>query len=168
MIPTIETERLVLTAPSLECLQVYEQFYADSLASKAYGPMSNSEVWTRLKADLGSWYLLGFGVWVIQLKESKDFVGTCGFWQGKGWPTELTWWLLPFARGKGLAYEASVAAVSHAYDIFDWDTVETYMDDQNIPAHALVKKLGGIKDRRIALPDGVERDVYVIPPKTRL
>ncbi|WP_376708444.1 GNAT family N-acetyltransferase [Shewanella surugensis] len=61
------------------------------------GPITEAETWARLKADLGSWHLSGFGVWIIQEKETANLIGTCGFWQGKGWPRELTWWLLPEA-----------------------------------------------------------------------
>ena len=65
MIPTIETERLRLVAPSKDCYNVYEQFYTDADASKAYGgPIEKKQIWSRLKADIGYWYLLGFGAWL--------------------------------------------------------------------------------------------------------
>jgi [ribosomal protein S5]-alanine N-acetyltransferase len=91
-------------------------------------------------------------------------VGTCGFWQGKGWPRELTWWLLPSARGRGIALEASHAAVRHAYQVFGWPEVQTYMNENNAAARALAVRLGGeVLDRR-RFPDGLERDVFLIPP----
>lgn len=127
------------------------------------GPISEAQTWARLKSDLGSWYLLGFGVWVIQLKESGEQVGTCGFWQGKDWPVELTWWVLPEYRGQGIARDASVLAIAHAYDEFAWDQVETYMNDDNVAARSLVEKLGGTKVRRKEFPDGLHRDIYLLP-----
>jgi RimJ/RimL family protein N-acetyltransferase len=164
MIPTIETERLRLVPPSIECFEAYEKFYTDADASKMYGgPIAKEQVWARLKADLGSWYLLGFGVWVIQLKSDNSYIGTCGFWQGKEWPKELTWWITPEGRGKGIATEASNAALLHAYNEFNWQHVETYMNDENIAARALVEKLGGKKSRRESFNDGLNRDIYVLP-----
>ncbi|WDE07842.1 GNAT family N-acetyltransferase [Thalassomonas viridans] len=164
MIPTIETERLKLVPPSLECFDAYEKFYTDEEASKMYGgPVNKEQVWARLKADLGSWHLLGFGVWVIQLKSDNSYVGTCGFWQGKDWPRELTWWVTPEGRGKGIATEASNAALLHAYNEFKWDVVETYMNDENVAARALVEKLAGKKVRREKFNDGLSRDIYVLP-----
>lgn len=127
------------------------------------GPISAAQAWARLKADLGSWYLMEFGVWVIQDKSSQALLGTCGFWQAPGWPRELTWWLLEEARGIGAAYETSLAAISHAYQHFGWSSVETYMNDDNIPARKLVEKLGGVKTRRERFPDGLERDIYRLP-----
>lgn len=164
MIPTIETPRLRLIAPSAACFDAYAQFYTDGSASKAYGgPLSIEQTWARLKADLGSWHLLGFGVWVIQRKSDDALVGTCGFWQGRDWPRELTWWLLADARGAGLALEASKAALSHATEVFGWPFVETYMNDDNDKARALVERLGGTKTRRMRFPDGLSRDIYRFP-----
>lgn len=164
MIPVLETEKLRLVPPSLETLEVYELFYTDSEASKAYGgPINKEQVLARLKADLGSWYLLGFGVWVIQLKSDNSFLGTCGFWQGKDWPIELTWWVLSKARGRGIATEASKAAIAHAYKEFKWDVVKTYMNDENLAARNLVEKLGGQKIDRQIFNDGLSRDIYKLP-----
>lgn len=164
IIPTIETQRLRLIPPSLDCYQAYEDFYTDAEASKAYGgPIGKEQVWARLKADIGSWYLLGFGVWIIQRKSDNTFLGTCGFWQGKEWPKELTWWVTPEGRGQGVATEASKAALLHAYHEFKWETVETYMNDENVAARALVEKLGGVKIRRELFNDGLSRDIYRIP-----
>ena len=164
MIPTLETERLRLIPPSMENFEAYELFYTDSEASKAYGgPIGKEQVLARLKADLGSWYLFGFGVWAIQLKSDSSFIGTCGFWQGKDWPTELTWWILPKARGKGIATEASQAAIAHAYNKFKWDAVKTYMNDENVAARNLVEKLGGKQIARQNFNDGISRNIYKLP-----
>jgi len=60
MIPTIDTPQFRLIPPSLDCFELYTSFYTDAIASKMYGgPISIEQVWTRLKADIGSWYLLG-------------------------------------------------------------------------------------------------------------
>ena len=54
------------------------------------GPIGSEQVWARMKADLGSWCLLGFGVWVIQLKADSSLIGTCDYRQGRDWPRKLT------------------------------------------------------------------------------
>ena len=164
MIPTLETDRLVLRPPSQQCFHAYQRFYTDPIASQAYGgPISEEQTWARLKADLGSWYLLSFGIWAAFLKSSNACIGTCGFWQGQDWPKELTWWVLPEYRGQGIATEASQAAIYHAYHEFQWPAVETYTNDDNQAARALVEKLGGKKIDRRAFNDGLSRDIYVLP-----
>ncbi|MGF1743281.1 GNAT family N-acetyltransferase [Vibrio profundum] len=164
MIPKIQTTNLTLLPPNADCFDMYEQFYTDEEASKTYGgPLNKSQAWSRLQTDLGSWHLQGFGIWVIQLRSNHHLVGTCGFWQGLGWPTELTWWVLPEYRGQGIASEASQAAIEHAHTSFKWDHVETYMKDDNTAARALTEKLGGRKNRRMEFPDGLARDIYCFP-----
>jgi [ribosomal protein S5]-alanine N-acetyltransferase len=163
-IPTLHTERLVLVPPSSACAQLYDAFYTDAEASRLYGgPLTSGAARARLASDLEAWTLQGFGVWAIQRRDQGDLVGTCGFWQGKGWPRELTWWLLPAARGAGLAHQASLAAVAHAYEGLGWPFVETYMNDGNKPARMLADRLGGISTGRRCFPDGIERDVFRIP-----
>ncbi len=164
MIPIIETERLKLIPPDIDSFGLYEEFYTNAEFSQDYGgPLSTEQVWARLKADIGSWYLLDFGVWVIQQKSDQTLRGTCGFWQGRGWPRELTWWLLPESRGKGMASEASHAVIAHAYNEYKWQSVETYMNDDNASARALVERLGGQKIRRMEFPDGLSRDIFLLP-----
>ncbi|KZN40926.1 GNAT family N-acetyltransferase [Pseudoalteromonas luteoviolacea] len=163
-IAQIETERLRLVTPTEACLETYLDFYTDGAASQLYGgPIEPAQVLARLKADLGSWYLCGFGVWVIQEKATNKYIGTCGFWRGYNWPTELTWWLLPEARGCGYAKEASHAAISHAYEKLGFKEVRTYMNDENIAARMLVERLGGVKIERKLFPDGLYRDIYSLP-----
>ena len=164
MICEIETKQFKLIPPSKDCFDVYQRFYTNGNASKMYGgPLTKEQAWARLKADLGSWYLLGYGVWVIQSKLDQKYLGTCGFWKGKDWPRELTWWVVPDARGKGVATEVSIAAIFHAYNKFNWQSVETYMNDENLAARSLVLKLGGVKIDRQQFPDGLARDIYKIP-----
>lgn len=166
-IPTLETDRLRLVPPTAECETAYQAFYTDASASQHYGgPLSVGQAWARLATDLGSWHLQGFGVWAIEFKPEGAIVGTCGFWQGKGWPRELTWWLLPSARGRGVALEASHAAVLHAYQRFGWSEVQTYMNDNNAAARALAMRLDGHLVGRQRFPDGLERDVFRIPRPT--
>ncbi len=164
-IPTLETPRLLLEPLDASCLPLYDAFYTDADASRAYGgPLTPGGAWTRLASDVGGWQLQGFGVWALRTRERGERIGTCGFWQGRGWPRELTWWLLPSARGAGFAAEASRAAVGHAYGAWRWAAVETYMADDNAAARALVLRLGGVAIGRRAFPDGAARDMFRIPP----
>jgi RimJ/RimL family protein N-acetyltransferase len=163
-IPTLETERLRLVPPSLAADELYQRFYTDAEASAFYnGPLSPQAAWTRLAADIGWWQLQGFGVWVVERRGDGAQLGVCGFWQGRGWPRELTWWLLPEARGQGFAQEASRAAIAQAYAGFGWPAVETYMADNNDAARALVLRLGASKVERRIFPDGQERDLFRFP-----
>ena len=157
----LQTERLELTPLGPDCWDAYRAFYTDADASALYGgPLSEATAHARLARDIGSWTLQGLGVWAVRLRQERRVVGTCGFWQGLGWPCELTWWLLPEARGAGLAAEASRAVIAAAYEHFGWQVVQTYFPDENLAARKLAQRLGGERTERRRFPDGVERDVY--------
>jgi ribosomal-protein-alanine N-acetyltransferase len=162
--PVLETPRLRLRPLGPDCEAMYLAFFTDAEASHFYGgPLPPKGAWSRLAADIGTWSLRGFGVWAIERREDKQLLGTCGFWQAADWPRELTWWLLPAARGAGVAQEASEAVLRQAYGPWGWTEVETYMPDDNLAARRLALRLGGAVVRRQHFPDGVARDVLKLP-----
>jgi len=165
MIPTLETDRLILRAPTEDDFPVYAAFFADADAAHFYGgPMRADQAWRQLALDLGHWQLRGYGRWAVEERASGTMVGGCGLWWADGWPrSELTWWLAPAARGKGYASEASRAAIAFGYDTLNWDLVETHMDDANDPARRLALRLGGTVIAREQFPDGRDRDIFELP-----
>lgn len=163
-IPALTTERLYLIPPGANCASAYLRFYTDASASASYGgPLSREAAWTRLAADLGSWYLQGFGIWALRHRARQEVVGVCGFWERPGWPRELTWWLLPAYRRQGLAKEASLTCIDHAYTEFGWAAVHSYANDDNLAARATLESLGAVVVERRCFPDGRERDLYLFP-----
>ena len=165
MIPTIETERLVLRAPDADDYPVYRDFFADVEASRAYGgPMAAGGAWRVLATDLGHWALRGYGRWAVEVRDTGAMIGGCGLWWPEGSPrSELTWWIVPAARRDGYALEASRAAVRFGYRTLGWALVETHMNDDNAAARGLAVVLGGTVIARERFPDGLERDVYALP-----
>jgi len=163
-IPTLETERLLLRAPREDDFPIYRAFFADAKASRFYGgPLGDGQAWRVLASDLGHWALRGHGRWSIELKASGHMIGGCGLWWPSGWPrSELTWWIIPPARRKGYAVEASRAAIRFAHETLGWPLVETHTDDNNAAARALIAKLGGSLIAREAFPDGQWRNVYAL------
>lgn len=164
-IPMLETERLILRAPKGADFAVYRAFYADRAASSFYGgPLDPALAWRKLAVDLGHWALRGYGMWSLELRETGEMIGSCGLVWPEGWPRhELTWWMMPAARRHGYALEASRAAIDWGYDELGWRRVETHMDDANQPARLLAEKLGGEVVERKRFPDGIRRNIYVLP-----
>ncbi|MCK7613407.1 GNAT family N-acetyltransferase [Roseibium sediminicola] len=162
---SLETGRHVLRPPEERDFPVYGLFFGDGEASRFYGgPLRTDQAWRVLAGHLGHWHLRGYGMWVIEPKDGSGVIGGCGFVWPEGWPRrELTWWLLPEARGTGAAVEVSEAAIHHAYETYGWPQVETHMNDDNHAAWGLVRKLGGKPIARERFPDGLERTVYGLP-----
>jgi RimJ/RimL family protein N-acetyltransferase len=166
LIPTLETDRLILRGPDASDFPAYRDFYAEAAASSFYGgPLDASQAWRRLAHDIGHWALRGHGMWAVVEKASGSTIGGCGIVQPEGWPRhELSWWISPAARRNGFAEEASRAAIRWAQVSLGWSVVETHMKDENAAARALVLKLGGQLISRDTFPDNVARDVFAIRP----
>ncbi len=165
MMPVLTTERLTLRGPDAADFPLYRDFFAQATGPGTYGgPRRADDAFRVLAYDVGHWQLKGFGKWLLDVTATGQTIGGCGLVHPTGWPNaELTWWLMPQARGHGYAAEASRAALAHAYDTLGWDEVVTHMRDANTPARALAERLGGTIARRETFPDGVTRDVYRIP-----
>ncbi len=139
-IPQLQTQRLLLRAPSESDFEAYAEFYGDGNASHFYGgPINASAAWDRLARDSGHWHLRGYGQWTIVHKDHGKVIGSVGFAWPTGWPRpELTWWIGQSWRRQGFAKEASVAAICYGYEKLNWCLVQTHMKDENTAAKSLV------------------------------
>jgi RimJ/RimL family protein N-acetyltransferase len=98
---------------------------------------------------VGHWSLLGFGYWLIEEKETGNFVGELGFADFKrgveasieGVP-EAGWVLCPSAHGKGYATEALQAA--HAWGDAHLPSLRTVclIDPENAASLRVAEKYG--------------------------
>ncbi|MCK4712654.1 MAG: GNAT family N-acetyltransferase, partial [Marinosulfonomonas sp.] len=120
------------------------------------------EIQTILAGDIAHWEK-GFGMWLLTLANDV-VIGGAGLSHPDDWPShELTWWLMPEHRRMGYASEASRAVIEFGYSVLGWPQIETHMRDENMPARQLADRLGGKIIRRDMFPDGVARDVFVLP-----
>lgn len=163
----LTTDRLTLRLPTGADFDLYRRFFDETTGDGYFygGPLRPDQASVRLAADIGHWQMKGFGKFVIEQRDSGGTVGGCGIVHWDGWPShELTWWLMGDQRGKGFATEAANAVLHFAFDTLGWAQVETHIRDTNTAAARLVQRLGGVKLRRDAFPDGNSRDVYGFAP----
>jgi RimJ/RimL family protein N-acetyltransferase len=119
-IPVIETQRLRLRGHTMEDFAHTTALWSDSAVVPFLGgkPFTVEECWTRFLRYLGHWSVLGFGYWLVEEKETREFVGEVGFGNFKrdmepplGHIPELGWVLAPAKHRKGYATEAAQAAL---------------------------------------------------------
>src|SRR3974390_173486 len=80
-IPMVETKRLRLRGHTEDDFADCAAMWADTAVTHYLGgkPFSEEEAWSRLLRYAGHWVLLDFGYWVVEEKDTGNFVGEVGF-----------------------------------------------------------------------------------------
>lgn len=118
-IPTLETERLILSAPTSTSFPDSVAMWSDPDVVRHIGgvPFSEEDTWARMLRNLGHWELLAYGTWVVH-DRAGAFVGEVGFFdlhrriEPAMHVPEAGWVLARAAHGKGYATEAMQAALA--------------------------------------------------------
>ena len=146
-IPTLTTARLTLRAPVREDYDAFSAFYAGDRSGFVGGPLSAGRTFTGFCALWGHWELRGYGRWIIADKTTNAALGLAGPFYPDGWPEpELAWTLFDGAEGKGIAYEATLAAREYAYSVLGWTDCVSLVDPSNTRSLALAARLGCVPD----------------------
>ncbi|MCF6117428.1 MAG: GNAT family N-acetyltransferase [Mesorhizobium sp.] len=144
MIPTLETERLVLRGWRKEDFPAHAAFYADHKRMRYMGgPKSEWEAWTVFAAMLGEWVLSGYGLFAVQLRETRSVIGRVGLWHPSYLDEpELAWSLYAGFDGRGYATEAARRVqVWTARDI-GLPALMSFVHPENLPSQAVARRLG--------------------------
>lgn len=145
--PVLETGRLRLRAPMPGDFEALATFYASDRSAFTGGPKSRDEAWRTFCVFTGHWVLRGFGMFVLTLRDTGDPVGLAGPWFPEGWPEpEIGWRVFDGAEGRGLAFEAAMAARAYAYDVLGWTTAISVIDTANARSEALARRLGCVPE----------------------
>ena len=146
--PVLNTERLTLRPPVAEDWAAYKA-YRHSPRSTLPDGLAPGEIWTHFAAFFGHWQLRGFGRFIMVETTTRRAIGHVGPYFPDDWQEpELTWtlWHKDF-EGRGLAYEAALAARTHAYHHLGWKTAVSYIDGSNSRSIALANRLGAQLER---------------------
>lgn len=94
----------------------------------------------------------GFGLYLVDLKDSNTPIGMCGLLKRDSLPdVDLGFAFLPDYWGKGYAFEAASAVMSHAREVLELQSVLAITDPDNEASIKLLDKLGFRFDRVIKL-----------------
>lgn len=143
-IPTLETERLLLVPPGEKHLAAYTAFAMDAERSQFLGgPKTRMQAWLGFAQMIGHWALRGYGRWVVEDKASGAYLGHVGGLHPDGYPDrELAWSLAKPAEGRGVAFEAAMAARAHAYAAWGWTSAISLIDPDNARSRRLAERMG--------------------------
>lgn len=167
MIPTLETERLVLRGFRQDDFEAFAPFYGSESSRFVGGPEERTATWRRIASYAGCWALRGFGKFVVEEKASGRAVGIVGPWYPEGWPEpEIGWTILPEFQGRGYATEAAARSLAFAYDELGWTTALSAIFPGNAPSFRLAERLGAQRDGSFEFkPYGMLEVCRHLPPQ---
>lgn len=142
-LPRLETDRLILRAPTLQDLPHWTEIY-----TVHFGKPDDAEAaWTEFNYYTAGWLLHGHGMFAI---DRKDDGSTIGFVMlGLEWgdiEPELGWMLIKEARGFGYATEAATAVRDFSGELLGPDGFVSYIDHDNAASAKVARRLGGTRD----------------------
>jgi RimJ/RimL family protein N-acetyltransferase len=151
MIPTIETERLLLRPHQLSDFDAYAEMWGDADVVRfiTREPADRETSWSRFVRTAGMWHHMGFGFFAIEEKATGHFLGEAGFHDMHRNLTpsiegtlEAGWALNSAGQGWGYATEAMAAAIGWAEKAFPNQRMTAIIDPDNLPSLRVAKKLG--------------------------
>ena len=154
--PMLETERLLLRQWQASDVEPYGRMLADAATARFIvpggQPVRPAGAWEHAAVMAGHWALHGTGMFVVESKAARNFLGRVGIWSPPGWfGLEVGWAVVPEARGTGLATEATVAALRWAFDTTQAPAIIHCIDEANLASQRLARRIGAEPGRAISL-----------------
>ncbi|MBB4065496.1 GNAT family N-acetyltransferase [Gellertiella hungarica] len=152
--PVIETERMRLRVVAPGDLERYVALWQDEtvLRYTIGAALTRETGWSRILRTTGHWQVFGFGFFVVEDRQTGEFVGEAGFHDMKRQMTpsiegtlETGWMLLPHRQGQGLALEVMTAAMDWAARAFPHLEMTAIIDPENQPSRRLAARLGFVE-----------------------
>ncbi len=147
-IPVIETGRLILREPRMADFEAHAAFLTSGRAQFVGGPLDRAQAWRGFSSGIGHWILLGFGMWTIEEKATRQPAGRVGILNPEGWPEpELGWHVYDGFEGRGIAHEAALAARRAAGTYFGIFAPISCIVPENTRSRRLAERLGATVER---------------------
>jgi RimJ/RimL family protein N-acetyltransferase len=115
-------------------------------------PFSREEVRRWIEHSMRLYRERGFGMWMVSLADTGEFVGECGLvpQQVEGaTEIEVAYRILPAYQGRGLATEAASACRDLARDVLGLDRLIALIDPRNSASQRVAAKLGLTYERDV-------------------
>lgn len=147
MIPTLTTDRLILRGPRREDFGPFAAFWASDRSVYEGGPRDMHGAWEDFAAGFGLWTIEGFGTWSVEERATGALAGIIGYFHPASFPElEIGWVVLDGFEGKGLAFEAAMAARDWGYATRGLTTLVSYIDPANARSIRLAERMGARRD----------------------
>lgn len=160
--PFLTTERLELWRPTMADEPAMFAIVSNPATHRYLGGMaSRADHFTRFQRGGGSWFLNGYGSFMVRRRGQSEVIGNCGVfhsYRGLGEDfddkPEAGWILAESAVGQGIAHEAMAAALAWFDRQHGPREVVCMIEPGNAASFALAERLAFRRLRDAQLPDG--------------
>lgn len=142
----IETKDLIFREYTKEDFNDLSLILCDEETMKYYPkPYDENGVNRWINWNLDNYKKYGFGLWVLILKETGEFIGDCGITMQKidgeelpevGYHINKKYWR------KGYGKQAASAVIDWAFKNTSFDKLYSYMNKENVPSYSLASSVG--------------------------
>ncbi len=164
-IPILESERLRLRNWRQEDLDSFAELCADERFTRYMGnskPLDKRESWKAMAALVGHWHLKGFGLWLVEIKQTSEFIGRIGLYEPEGWPAvEVGWGISPKHWGKGYATEGAKIAMQWGFETLKLESLISVIHPENEASIKVANRIGE-KFSRYEVVKDIECAIYQI------
>ena len=107
-----------------------------------------------LNGPLTSYNKYGYGAWLVTLKDTQQPIGMCGLFKRDYLDKpDLGFAYLPGFEGRGLAYEASIASLTHVQENYDLDALYATTTADNLRSQRLLERCGFTRAGLVTTPE---------------
>jgi len=148
-IPALQTDRLTLRAFRPADIDAWAEMEADPEVRRYRGndPRTRTEAWTAMERGLGQWALRGYGLFALERRADRQFLGFAGILHPVDWPEpELGYSLARAAWGSGIATEAAHTARDWAFARHGFPRLASFIIAENTRSIRVAEKLGATRE----------------------
>jgi RimJ/RimL family protein N-acetyltransferase len=155
--PVIETARLILRPWRSSDIAANTAMLSDPGTARYITPdgiaiATENGGWRNAAIISGHWALHGFGMFAVEEKSSRRYIGRVGPWCPPGWPGfEVGWGIDRAYRGKGYAVEAARASIDWVFATFEIDEIIHCIEASNEPSKRVAWRLGARHEGEVDL-----------------
>jgi RimJ/RimL family protein N-acetyltransferase len=153
----LETDRLVVRRLTVDdsafiLRLLNEPSFLEHIGDRGVRNLADAKQYI-LSGPIASYERFGFGLFLVELKESRTPIGICGLLKRDALDdVDLGFAFVPESWSKGYAFESASAMLAHAHDTHHLTRIVAITSQGNVASINLLVKLGFYFDRMVLMP----------------